>query len=84
MVVAMAHGQATQVQCYSGRSYAERPAYFVWHDRHYEVKEIEKEWIEPGQKHFAVIAISNNGEESEKRFEIYYDERGDSWSLHEL
>ena len=84
MVVSMSYGQATQVQCYSGRSYAERPASFVWQDRHYAVKDIEKEWLEPGQKHFAVIAISNNGEASEKRFEIYYDERGDSWSLHEL
>ncbi len=84
MVVAMARGQATQVQCYSGRSYAERPASFVWQDRHYTVMDIEKEWLEPGQKHFAVIAISNNSEESEKRFEIYYDEREDPWSLHEL
>ena len=84
MVVAMAHGQATQVQCYSGRSYAERPASFVWQDRHYTVMDIEKEWLEPGQKHFAVIAISKNSEESGKRFDIYYDEREYSWSLHEL
>jgi hypothetical protein len=84
MVLSMAHGQATQVQCYSGRSYAERPVSFVWQDRHYTVKDIESEWLEPGQKHFAVIAIRNNGEESGKRFEIHYDEREDSWSLQEL
>jgi len=84
MVVSMAYGQAIHVQCYSGRGYAERPVSFVWQDRHYAVEDIEKEWFEPGQKHFAVIAIRNNGEESGKRFEIYYDEREDSWFLHEL
>jgi hypothetical protein len=82
--MAMAYKQATQVQCYSGRSYADRPASFVWQDRQYEVQDIEKEWIEPGQKRFVLIATSKVGEKSEKRFEICYDERGDSWSLREV
>lgn len=84
MVVSMAYGQATHVQCYSGRGYAERPISFVWQNRHYTVKEIEKEWLEPGQKHFVVIATGNSGEESGTRFGIYYDGREVSWSLYEL
>jgi len=84
MAVAMAYEQVTQVQCYSGRSYADRPASFVWQDKQYKVKDIEKEWIEPRQKHFLLIATSEVGEKSEKRFEICYDEREDSWSLREV
>ena len=83
----MAYEQATQVQCYSGRSYSDRPASFAWQDKQYEVKDIEKEWIEPGQKRFVLIATSKVGEKSEKsekRFEICYDEREDSWWLCEL
>ncbi len=83
----MAYEQEVQVQCYSGRSYADRPASFLWQDKQYQIKDIEKEWIEPGQKHFVVVTTSAKGEKSEKdekRFEICYDEREDSWSLTEL
>ena len=77
----MAYEQATQVQCYSGRSHADRPTSFAWKNKQYEVKGIEKEWIEPGHKHFILIATSKVGEKSEKRFEICYDEREDLWWL---
>ena len=70
--------QPTYVTCYSGRSYADRPASFVWRDKKYEVKEVEREWLEPGERHFLVRT------EGEKRFEICYHEREDSWSLTEL
>jgi len=70
-----------QVTCYSGRSYADRPASFVWQDKQYEVNKIEKEWLEPRQKHFIVRAT---GEKGEKRFDICYDEGEDSWSLREV
>ena len=86
-VVAMAYEQEVQVQCYSGRSYADRPASFVWQDKHYKVKDIEKEWLEPGKKHFVVITRGGERgecEKDEKRFEICYDERGDSWWLREV
>jgi len=60
----------------------------VWQDKRYEVKEIEREWLEPGQKHFVVkTRCGESGRESEKgekRFEICYHEREDSWSLTEL
>lgn len=67
-----------EVTCYSGRSYADRPASFVWQGTRYEVKEVEREWQEPGEKHFLVKT------EDEKRFEICYHERQDSWSLIEI
>ena len=73
-----------QVTCYSGRSYADRPASFVWQDKHYEVNDIEKEWLEPRQKRFIVRATGEKGETGEKRFDICYDEREDSWSLREV
>jgi len=50
----------------------------VWRDKKYEVKEVEREWLEPGERHFLVRT------EGEKRFEICYHEREDSWSLTEL
>lgn len=78
----------TYVTCYSGRSYADRPASFVWQGKKYEVKEIEREWQEPGEKHFVVKtrggAERGESEKDEKRFQICYHEREDSWSLIEL
>ena len=79
--------QPTHVTCYSGRSYADRPASFVWQDKQYEVKAIEKEWLEPGERHFIVQATVEKNEKSEKddrSFELCYHEREDSWSLREL
>jgi len=66
------------VTCYSGRSYADRPASFMWRDILYKVREIEREWLEPGQKHFVVKT------EDDRRFELCYHEPEDSWSLVEL
>lgn len=70
--------QPTQVQCHSGCQYADRPASFVWQDTKYEVKVVEKQWLEPGERHFIVRTMG------EKRFEICYHEREDSWSLREV
>lgn len=70
--------QPIQVTCYSGRTYADRPSSFIWQDRKCEVEKIEKEWVEPGEKHFIVRS------QDEKRFELCYIEREDSWSLIEL
>gem|GEM_PF-608094 len=67
-----------QVTCYSGRTYADRPASFLWQDRQYEVKEVEKEWQEPGEKHFRVRT------KGEKRFELCYHEGQDIWSIAEI
>ena len=73
-----------QVTCYSGRSYADRPASFIWKGEQYEVNEVEKEWLEPRQKHFIVRATTKKGERGEKQFDICYDEQEDSWTLCEV
>ena len=66
------------VTCYSGRSYADRPASFVWQGSKYEVEKIEKEWLEPGERHFVVKT------DDDRSFELCYHESEDSWSLIEL
>ena len=64
-----------KVRCYSGHTYAEEPRSFEWEGVKYEVEEIEKTWVEPGERYFQVKTRDN------KRFKLCYDERGDQWSL---
>ena len=64
-----------QVQCYSGRTYAERPDSFLWQGEEHKVQSLEKEWREPGEKHFLVHTEDNNF------FEICYNEQKDEWTL---
>ncbi|MFC2024978.1 DUF6504 family protein [Chloroflexota bacterium] len=66
------------VHCYSGHTYAERPRSFLWHGMEYEVEEIEKEWLEPGKKHFQVRTGDN------KLFQLCYNETEQQWSIIEL
>jgi hypothetical protein len=47
------------VEYYSGHTYAERPESFRWWDVEYEVEEIEKEWLEPGERYFQVRIKDN-------------------------
>ena len=50
-----------KVSCYSGQTYAERPKSFAWAGVEYEVEEIEKEWLEPGERHFrSELRITNS------------------------
>ena len=72
------------VFCYSGRSYADRPSSFVWRSERYEVASVEREWLEPGGRHFIVYAVKPGGAQGEKRFEICYYTREDSWYLREF
>jgi len=67
-----------KVNCYSGQTYAERPKSFLWEEAEYEVKEIEKAWQEPGERHFQVRTRDN------KLFQLCYNESQDQWSLTEL
>jgi len=64
-----------RVRCYSGRTYAERPVSLRWEDTEYEIAEIVKEWLEPGERHFQVRTRDN------KRFHLWYDETREEWSL---
>jgi len=41
-----------EVACYSGHTYAERPVSFIWREKEYKIKEIEKTWFEPGKRFF--------------------------------
>ncbi|MFC1977461.1 hypothetical protein ACFLWS_04260 [Chloroflexota bacterium] len=40
----------------------------------YEVKEIEKEWLEPGERHFQIRTRDN------KLFQLCYNETEQRWS----
>ena len=67
-----------KVNCYSGHTYAERPMSFHWEGKEYEVEEIEKEWLEPGEKHFQARTRDN------KIFKLCYNETRKQWSLIEV
>jgi hypothetical protein len=67
-----------QVQCYSGHTYAERPDSFVFQSTAHKVEKVEKEWREPGERHFQVRTQDN------KLFELCYNEQKDEWALVEL
>lgn len=62
-----------QVACYSGRTYAERPTAFLWEGIEQKVRKIEREWQEPGEKHFRICT------EGDRLFELCYYEDGDWW-----
>ncbi len=66
-----------KVNCYSGHTYAQRPLSFTWQGMDYEVKEIEKEWLEPGERWFKVRTGDN------KSFQLCYNETEDDWSITE-
>ena len=67
-----------EVSCYSGHTYAERPVSFLWQGIKYEVQEIERAWLEPGERHFQVRTGDN------KKFQLCYNEAKEQWSLNEL
>jgi hypothetical protein len=67
-----------QVTCYSGHTYAERPEALILEGIEHKVKQIEKEWQEPGARLFKVVT------EDSRVFILSYNERGDEWSAFEL
>ena len=64
-----------KVNCYSGHTYAERPVSFIWNDVEYKIEEIEKEWLEPDERHFRVRTGDN------KLCQLCYNEKKQQWSL---
>jgi hypothetical protein len=48
---------------------------FLWEGTEYEIQEIEKAWLEPGQRHFQVRTTND------QRFRLWYDEAQEEWSL---
>ena len=71
-------GEGIYVTCYSGRHYEERPVSFVWRGKKHEIKLIEKEWMEPGERSFTVKT------REDRTFIISYDRKEDAWSLVEI
>jgi hypothetical protein len=67
-----------KVNCYSGHTYAEEPRSFKWQGIKYEIKEIEKAWQGPEERHFRVITKEN------KKFQLCYNDVEKQWSLIEL
>ena len=66
------------VKCYSGHTYAEEPRSFRWGGVEYEIEEIEKDWREPGERHFQVRTGNN------KSFKLCYNEAEARWSIIEV
>ncbi len=64
-----------KVTCHSGRSYAEHPTFFTVEGMTYSVHSVEKEWREPGEKHFLVCTGD------EQYVELCYNEQNDEWSV---
>ena len=67
-----------KVNCYSGHTYAESPRSFEWEGMDYEVTDIEKSWVEPGERHFRLRTGDN------KMFRLCYNEIEKQWSLVEV
>ncbi len=65
--------EPVQVTCYSGHTYAERPESFVGEGTEYRVKDVEKEWQEPGKRHFRVCT------DDDRMFELCYYEDSGQW-----
>ena len=66
------------VKCYSGHTYAEEPRSFQWEGVEYEVEEIERAWLEPGERHFQVRTGDS------KLFKLCYNETKNKWFITEV
>ena len=69
--------QPVQVICYSAQAFAERPIAFLWQGAEHSVAKVDKEWREPGEKHFRVRT------DDDRLFELCYHEASDRWSATE-
>lgn len=67
-----------EVNCYSGHTYAERPESFQWKGIDRQVEEVEKAWVEPGERHFRIRTTDN------KRLRLCYNEKEGEWSATEI
>ena len=65
--------EPTKVVCYSGHVYPERPVSFLWEGNEQVVNDVEKEWLEPGERHFRVRT------DNKRLFELCYHEDSDQW-----
>jgi hypothetical protein len=70
--------EAVEVLCHSGHKYDERPDSFLWRGTLYDVESVVAEWREPRGHLFRVHTESN------KRFDLCYDDEADRWTLKAL
>lgn len=68
----------SQVECYSGFAYAERPTAFYWEGTRHPVSVILASWIAPGRRCFRVLTPHG------LRFDLSYCEDVDEWCLEPL
>ena len=69
--------KVSNVHCYSGHVYAQRPLHFEYCEERYEVSDIRMEWQEPGRRLFLVYS-------GQKEFKLCYNEAEDLWSVSEI
>jgi len=74
----MSEPEADRVECYSGHTYAQEPRAVIWQGRRYPVTQVEERWQTPGGPAFRVRV------ETERAFELRYDEVEDCWTIREL
>jgi hypothetical protein len=65
----------TQVECYSGQEYAERPIAIYWEGERFPVKAVIAAWRTPHGKVFQVQA------ENGRHFELAYEQDLDTWVI---
>ncbi len=74
----MTNDQGPRVECYSGYTYAQEPRALVWEGRRYLVAQIEARWRTPEGPAFRLCTGSG------ERFEVYYAEPEDRWTIQPL
>ena len=68
----------SEVECYSGSAYAERPIAFRWEGQRLYINDIQDRWRAPGLLCFKVAI------EDGRRFELIYNELNDVWEINEV
>jgi hypothetical protein len=68
----------SEVECFSGHTYAERPRAFTWEKRRYLVTCIERRWRTPDGPVFRVATDAGDP------FEVRYKELEREWSIQPL
>lgn len=69
---------STEVECYSGSSYAQRPTALHWQGQRLAVPEVLRTWRTPGGPGFDVIVVDG------RRFRLEWYEPADVWKVQEI
>jgi hypothetical protein len=68
----------TQVECYSGHEYTERPIAIFWEGARFPIKKLIAEWRTPNGKVFQVQV------ENGRHFELVYEQDLDTWAINAI